>query len=120
MTTPSRIRCAIYTRKSSEEGLEQSFNSLDAQQSLRREQQWTEHSTHDVASSEYCVRRREMFGRLLSGRHERRNRLPIVAKSWRLIRRTTTVNNKSKGLPKLAGLLIYGEQPLLVYEVSSM
>ena len=31
MTTPSRIRCAVYTRKSSEEGLEQSFNSLDAQ-----------------------------------------------------------------------------------------
>jgi site-specific DNA recombinase len=31
LTTPSRIRCAIYTRKSSEEGLEQSFNSLDAQ-----------------------------------------------------------------------------------------
>jgi len=31
MTTPSRIRCAIYTRKSSEEGLDQSFNSLDAQ-----------------------------------------------------------------------------------------
>ena len=29
MTTS--IRCAIYTRKSSEEGLEQSFNSLDAQ-----------------------------------------------------------------------------------------
>ncbi len=27
----SRIRCAIYTRKSSEEGLDQSFNSLDAQ-----------------------------------------------------------------------------------------
>ncbi|RDE09934.1 recombinase family protein [Pelagibacterium lacus] len=26
-----RIRCAIYTRKSSEEGLEQDFNSLDAQ-----------------------------------------------------------------------------------------
>ena len=30
MTLPSRIRCAIYLRKSSEEGLEQSFNSLDA------------------------------------------------------------------------------------------
>jgi site-specific DNA recombinase len=29
------IRCAIYTRKSSEEGLEQSFNSLDAQRGLR-------------------------------------------------------------------------------------
>ncbi len=29
--TPIPIRCAIYTRKSSEEGLEQAFNSLDAQ-----------------------------------------------------------------------------------------
>ena len=28
---PARLRCAIYTRKSSEEGLEQDFNSLDAQ-----------------------------------------------------------------------------------------
>ena len=27
----NRLRCAIYTRKSSEEGLEQSFNSLHAQ-----------------------------------------------------------------------------------------
>jgi site-specific DNA recombinase len=30
VTAPT-VRCAIYTRKSSEEGLEQSFNSLDAQ-----------------------------------------------------------------------------------------
>jgi site-specific DNA recombinase len=30
-TGRSRVRCAIYTRKSSEEGLEQDFNSLDAQ-----------------------------------------------------------------------------------------
>src|SRR5258706_2199237 len=29
--TSKQVRCAIYTRKSSEEGLEQSFNSLDAQ-----------------------------------------------------------------------------------------
>jgi site-specific DNA recombinase len=28
---PKRIRCAIYTRKSTDEGLEQAFNSLDAQ-----------------------------------------------------------------------------------------
>jgi site-specific DNA recombinase len=28
---PARLRCGIYTRKSSEEGLEQDFNSLDAQ-----------------------------------------------------------------------------------------
>ena len=30
-TTGKRVRCAIYTRKSSDEGLEQAFNSLDAQ-----------------------------------------------------------------------------------------
>src|SRR5436190_6153265 len=29
--SPKRIRCAIYTRKSSEEGLDQAFNSLHAQ-----------------------------------------------------------------------------------------
>ena len=29
--TPARLRCAIYTRKSTEEGLQQEFNSLDAQ-----------------------------------------------------------------------------------------
>lgn len=28
---PPRLRCAVYTRKSTEEGLEQEFNSLDAQ-----------------------------------------------------------------------------------------
>jgi site-specific DNA recombinase len=31
MSEPQTLRCAIYTRKSSEEGLEQDFNSLDAQ-----------------------------------------------------------------------------------------
>jgi site-specific DNA recombinase len=31
MSKVRRLRCAIYTRKSSEEGLEQDFNSLDAQ-----------------------------------------------------------------------------------------
>ncbi len=31
MTKPVAKRCAIYTRKSSEEGLDQAFNSLDAQ-----------------------------------------------------------------------------------------
>ena len=29
--TGQRLRCAIYTRKSTEEGLDQDFNSLDAQ-----------------------------------------------------------------------------------------
>lgn len=31
MSTPPRRRCAIYTRKSTEEGLDQTFNTLDAQ-----------------------------------------------------------------------------------------
>ena len=31
LTPKTQLRCAIYTRKSSEEGLEQEFNSLDAQ-----------------------------------------------------------------------------------------
>ena len=31
MSTPKAIRCAIYTRKSTEEGLEQEFNTLEAQ-----------------------------------------------------------------------------------------
>jgi DNA invertase Pin-like site-specific DNA recombinase len=31
LQTPHRLRCAIYTRKSSEEGLDMEFNSLDAQ-----------------------------------------------------------------------------------------
>jgi len=30
-TRNARVRCAIYTRKSSEEGLDQEFNSLRAQ-----------------------------------------------------------------------------------------
>jgi len=30
-TTPRPVRCAIYARKSTEEGLDQDFNSLDAQ-----------------------------------------------------------------------------------------
>jgi len=28
---PQKLRCAVYTRKSTEEGLEMEFNSLDAQ-----------------------------------------------------------------------------------------
>jgi site-specific DNA recombinase len=31
MSTAKKLRCAVYTRKSTEEGLDQEFNSLDAQ-----------------------------------------------------------------------------------------
>jgi site-specific DNA recombinase len=48
-----RIHCAIYTRKSSEEGLEQSFNSLDAQREAglafiqsQRHEGWHAINTH--------------------------------------------------------------------------
>ena len=34
LQTPRRLRCAIYTRKSSEEGLDMEFNSLDAQREV--------------------------------------------------------------------------------------
>ena len=47
------VRCAIYTRKSSEEGLEQSFNSLDAQREAceafilsQRHEGWRVQPTH--------------------------------------------------------------------------
>ena len=35
-TATQPIRCAVYTRKSTEEGLEQEFNSLDAQRDAAR------------------------------------------------------------------------------------
>jgi DNA invertase Pin-like site-specific DNA recombinase len=49
----TRVRCAIYTRKSTEEGLEQAFNSLDAQREAcaayiasQRHENWTMLPTH--------------------------------------------------------------------------
>ena len=51
--TKASVRCAIYTRKSSEEGLEQSFNSLDAQRESclsyiqsQKHEGWKALSTH--------------------------------------------------------------------------
>ncbi len=50
---PKEIRCAIYTRKSTTEGLEQEFNSLDAQResgaayiASQRHEGWVEVATH--------------------------------------------------------------------------
>jgi site-specific DNA recombinase len=51
--TSKRARCAIYTRKSSEEGLDQSFNSLEAQREAcrafvlsQKHEGWTVLATH--------------------------------------------------------------------------
>jgi hypothetical protein len=40
MTLRSTVRCAIYTRVSTEQGLEQDFNSLDAQYDYRHPLEW--------------------------------------------------------------------------------
>lgn len=52
-SSPAAIRCAIYTRKSTEEGLEQDFNTLDAQReaaeafiSSQRQEGWTASVEH--------------------------------------------------------------------------
>jgi site-specific DNA recombinase len=52
-TSVKTIRCALYTRKSSEEGLDQSFNSLHAQREAcesyvasQRHEGWQAISTH--------------------------------------------------------------------------
>ena len=55
MTKAPQIRCAIYTRKSTEEGLEQDFNSLDAQ--------------HEACAAYVSSQRHEGW-RLTSGRYD--------------------------------------------------
>jgi len=58
----ARVRCAVYTRKSSEEGLEQEFNSLDAQREAceayitsQKHEGWTTLAT--LYSTKGCIRR---------------------------------------------------------------
>jgi hypothetical protein len=48
--TGAVLRCAIYTRKSSEEGLEQDFNSLQAQRAFVRSQK---HEGWSLLSTKY-------------------------------------------------------------------
>ncbi len=55
MSPRRKIRCAIYTRKSSEDGLDQDFNSLDAQYE---------------ACAAYVASQRHEGWTLLSGRYD--------------------------------------------------
>ena len=48
----ARVRCAVYTRKSSEEGLEQSFNSLDAQREACEAYILSQRQEADLATTE--------------------------------------------------------------------
>src|SRR5215203_6752092 len=69
-----KLRCAIYTRKSSEEGLEQNFNSLDAQReaceafvaSQKREGWLTIPELYDDGGFSGATIQRPAFQRLLS------------------------------------------------------
>jgi site-specific DNA recombinase len=71
---PAKRRCAIYTRKSSEEGLEQDFNSLDAQReaceayiaSQKREGWSTIGELYDDGGFSGATMERPAFQRLLS------------------------------------------------------
>ena len=71
---PAKLRCAIYTRKSSEEGLEQDFNSLDAQReaceafisSQKREGWILVREMYDDGGFSGATMERPAFQRLLS------------------------------------------------------
>lgn len=89
-----RIRCAVYTRKSSEEGLEQSFNSLDAQREAclayigsQRHEGWKVLSTHyDDGGCSGGTMDRPALTRLLSDVEARRLDTIVVYKVDRLTR----------------------------------
>jgi site-specific DNA recombinase len=60
---PKRIRCAVYTRVSTEYGLDQEFNSLDAQHEAS--EAYIRSQTHDGWDhGPHPLRRRRLFRRL--------------------------------------------------------
>jgi site-specific DNA recombinase len=92
--TPARLRCAIYTRKSSEEGLEQDFNSLDAQReacvafiaSQKREGWALVGEMYDDGGFSGATMERPAFQRLLSDVSAGKIDVVIVYKVDRLTR----------------------------------
>ena len=80
--TDKRVRCAIYTRKSSEEGLEQSFNSLEAQREAccafilsQKHEGWTALNAHyDDGGFSGGTMERPALKRLLDDIHGRQDR----------------------------------------------
>ncbi len=89
-----RLRCAVYTRKSSDEGLEQDFNSLDAQreaceafiQSQRREGWLLIDELYDDGGFSGGTLERPAFQRLLSDVRAGRIDIVVVYKVDRLTR----------------------------------
>ncbi len=88
------VRCAVYTRKSSEEGLEQAFNSLDAQREAgldyiksQKHSGWTAISTHyDDGGYSGGSTDRPGLQRLLADIEQRRIDVVVVYKVDRLSR----------------------------------
>src|SRR5712691_11098882 len=91
---PTKLRCAIYTRKSSEEGLEQDFNSLDAQREAceafiasQKHEGWTPLSElYDDGGFSGGTMERPAFQRLLSDVSEGKVDVVVVYKVDRLTR----------------------------------
>jgi DNA invertase Pin-like site-specific DNA recombinase len=87
------VPCAIYTRKSSEEGLEQSFNSLDAQREAcaafilsQKAQGWVAAEAYDDGGFSGGNVERPGLQRLLADIRARRVRVVVVYKVDRLTR----------------------------------
>ncbi|MRS98910.1 recombinase family protein [Ralstonia pickettii] len=88
------LACAIYTRKSSEEGLEQGFNSLDAQREAceayvlsQQHEGWHALATHyDDGGFSGGTMERPALQRLLADVQARRIRIVVVYKVDRLTR----------------------------------
>lgn len=93
MTKP-RIRCAIYTRKSSDEGLDQDFNSLDAQHEAcgayiasQRHEGWVPDKTrYDDGGVSGGTLERPAMQRLLDDIDDGRIQMVVVYKIDRLTR----------------------------------
>ena len=93
MTTPI-VRCAVYTRKSSEEGLDMAFNSLDAQREAgldyiksQKHQGWTAITTaYDDGGYSGGSTDRPDLQRLLDDIHKGRVDVVVVYKVDRLSR----------------------------------
>ena len=89
-----KLRCAIYTRKSSEEGLEMEFNSLDAQRDAcsayiasQRSEGWVELAEHyDDGGISGATLERPGLKHLLADIEERRVDVVVVYKIDRLSR----------------------------------
>ncbi|MXO70601.1 recombinase family protein [Alteraurantiacibacter buctensis] len=94
-STPPLVRCAIYTRKSTEEGLEQAFNSLDAQREAcaayvmsQQHEGWTLLPDHyDDGGISGGTMDRPAMQRLLADVREGRVDVIVVYKVDRLTRR---------------------------------